>query len=67
MFSWGKQLPFATCIYLPMRNVSHIASSNVNFCSQISMAYINRYKSSYIVLKLWNNLYSNKNIMECFY
>lgn len=63
----GYTTPFATYVYLPVRNTSHIASSNVIFCSQISMAYITRYKSCYIDQKLWNNSYSNKNITECFY
>jgi len=33
-------------VYLLLRNTSHIASSNVIFCSQISMAY-NGQKSQY--------------------
>lgn len=53
-------------IPLPMRITSHMASSNVTFLSQISMAFFTSYKSCYIDQKLWNNLYSNQKQWNAF-
>lgn len=59
----GYETPFAMYVYLLLRNTAHIASCNVIFSSQISMAYngqksyytYQNYGTGFILTKiLWN-------------